>query len=85
MALRVVVAPVETVADTPDGLLEYLARRTATTISTFVDRADTVIVGTVAQTDASSVPVRREFDPVYPGHGLFPGSSMEQKAAVPAG
>jgi hypothetical protein len=60
MTPRVVVAPVETVADTPDGLLEYLARRTAATIGTFIDRSDAVIVGEVGQTDASNVPVRDE-------------------------
>jgi hypothetical protein len=52
------VAPVETVADTADGLLEYLARRTAATIGTFIDRSNAVIVGEVVQTDASNVPVR---------------------------
>jgi hypothetical protein len=60
MAARVVVAPVETVADTPDGLLEYLVRRTAATIGTFVDRSDAVILGEVVETGALSVPVRDE-------------------------
>jgi hypothetical protein len=60
MARRVAVTPVETVADTPEGLLEYLVRRTAVTIGTLVDRSDAVIVGEVVHQDPANVPVPDE-------------------------
>ena len=60
MAGQVNIVPAVAVPDDPDGVLDYLQRRTSDTIGVQADRADAVVVGVVSAVGAYNSMVRDE-------------------------